>query len=77
MIYGYITTGFQRGHWLLNYKGYRIPWKTTTIDIGSTHNFIDQQVAARLDCQTSSIEEQSLNLVDGREVQSAAIWKNL
>lgn len=34
-------------------------------------------MAARLDCQTSPIQEQSINIANGRELPSAAMYKNL
>ncbi|KAH0646588.1 hypothetical protein KY284_034472 [Solanum tuberosum] len=36
------------------------------IDNGSTHNFIDQEVAKRLGCQSTTIMAQSISVVDGR-----------
>nr|XP_033514027.1 uncharacterized protein LOC117278664 [Nicotiana tomentosiformis] len=47
------------------------------IDTGSTHKFIDQEVAKKLGCQFSSIVEQSISVADGRKVQTAAVCKNL
>lgn len=38
------------------------------IDTGSTHNFIDQEVAKKLGCQSSFIVEQSIIVVDGRKM---------
>ncbi|KAH0710443.1 hypothetical protein KY284_011870 [Solanum tuberosum] len=37
------------------------------IDTGSTHNFIDQEVAKRLGCQSSTIMAQSISVDDGRK----------
>ncbi|XP_047257482.1 uncharacterized protein LOC107849355 [Capsicum annuum] len=46
------------------------------IDTGSTHNFIDQEVAKRLGCQANNIEEQSISVADGRKVTTTSICKN-
>jgi len=47
------------------------------IDTGSTHNFIDQEVAKRLGCQSTTIMAQSISVVDGRMVQTGSVCKNL
>nr|XP_009797441.1 PREDICTED: uncharacterized protein LOC104243878 [Nicotiana sylvestris] len=47
------------------------------IDTGSIHNFIDQDMAKKLGCKTSSIMAQSISVADGRRVQTASICKNL
>ena len=46
------------------------------IDTGSTHNFIDKQVVAKLGCQASSIQEQSIIVADGREVQRCCLQES-
>ncbi|XP_060170593.1 uncharacterized protein LOC132601530 [Lycium barbarum] len=45
------------------------------IDTGSTHNFIDQEVAKKLGYKASSIMEQLVSVADGRRVQTAS-WLN-
>ncbi|KAH0730002.1 hypothetical protein KY289_001190 [Solanum tuberosum] len=47
------------------------------IDTASTHNFIDQEVAKRLGCQTTTIMTQSISVADGRKVQTGSVCKNL
>lgn len=47
------------------------------IDTGSTHNFIDEEVAARLGCKAYSIQKQSVSVADGRKVQTASVCKDL
>lgn len=47
------------------------------IDTGSTHNFIDQEIATKLGCKPCDIFEQSVSVADGRLVQIIAICKNL
>ncbi|KAH0672795.1 hypothetical protein KY290_025029 [Solanum tuberosum] len=42
---------------------------------GSTHNFIDQEVAMKLGCKANPILEQSISVADGRKVQTASIWQ--
>ncbi|KAK4377563.1 hypothetical protein RND71_003859 [Anisodus tanguticus] len=47
------------------------------IDTGNTHSFIDEEVARKLGCKFSSIMEQSVSVADGKNVQTAAVCKNL
>ncbi|XP_015158625.1 uncharacterized protein [Solanum tuberosum] len=47
------------------------------IDTGSTHNFIDEEMARQLGCKASTIMEQSISVADGRKVQTASICRNL
>ncbi|XP_019228846.1 PREDICTED: uncharacterized protein LOC109209936 [Nicotiana attenuata] len=47
------------------------------IDTGSTHNFIDELVAAKLGCKTCSIQRQSVSVADGRKVQTASVCKDM
>ncbi|KAG5575914.1 hypothetical protein H5410_056048 [Solanum commersonii] len=47
------------------------------IDTGSTHNFIDEEMARHLGCKASTIMEQSISVADGRKVQIASICRNL
>lgn len=47
------------------------------IDTGSTHNFIDQEVAKKLGCKAEPITEQSVCVADGRKMQTAHVCKNL
>ncbi|XP_016544368.1 uncharacterized protein LOC107844474 [Capsicum annuum] len=47
------------------------------IDTGSTQNFIDQEVATKLQCKASPIYEQSISVADGRKVQTTSVCKDL
>lgn len=47
------------------------------IDTGSTHNFIDQDIAKRLGCKASPIVEQCISVVDGRKVQTSSLCRNM
>ncbi|XP_019257770.1 PREDICTED: uncharacterized protein LOC109235985 [Nicotiana attenuata] len=47
------------------------------IDTGSTHNFIDELVAAKLGCKACSIQRQSVSVADGRKVQTASVCKDM
>lgn len=47
------------------------------IDTGSTHNFIDEEMARQLGCKASTIMEQFISVADGRKVQTASICRNL
>ncbi|OIT01913.1 putative mitochondrial protein [Nicotiana attenuata] len=42
------------------------------IDIGSTHNFIDEELAGKLGCKPSPIAKQSISVADGKRVQTAS-----
>ena len=40
------------------------------VDLGSTHNFIDQKVAKRLNCKTQAITRLNVTMVNGEVLQS-------
>ncbi|KAH0683235.1 hypothetical protein KY289_020987 [Solanum tuberosum] len=47
------------------------------IDTESIHKLIDQEVEKRLSCKANPILEQSISVVDEREVHTASICKNI